>query len=95
MEGGRGLLADIRDGATLKDLIIGNEFDARVDCIYVSANDTLSIGAFLVRLDGVVAWATKDKVEPSMENARAALEQCFGLRDSHQSCNDTLWKQNV
>ncbi|KIX99981.1 uncharacterized protein Z520_04619 [Fonsecaea multimorphosa CBS 102226] len=78
-EGGRGLLIDFENDATLKKLIVDGEYEDRVEYIGIGAKDTRGLRALLVRPDGIVAWVVDEHAKPDMVAAKAALERWFGL----------------
>lgn len=63
--GARGLIVDFSDDAALKKLAEG--YKARVDYV--------SVGALLVRPDGIVAWVAEGSLD--IEGAKAALTRWF------------------
>lgn len=75
----RGLFVDFEDEVTLKGLIVGAKYEARVDYIAMDAKNKCGLRALLVRPDGVVAWVAEDNVKPDVGAAKAALEQWFGF----------------
>ncbi|KAK5047673.1 hypothetical protein LTR84_006338 [Exophiala bonariae] len=77
LEEGRGLLVDFEDDSTLKDLIAGGTFGARVEYLAVDVQDRLDLRALLVRPDGVVAWVTEKGQTPEIETLKAALDLWF------------------
>jgi hypothetical protein len=79
LEGGHGMLINFEDDATLKELIVGGKYEARVDYVCVGAKDRRGLRALLVRPDGVVAWVAEDNVKPDIDAVSAALEQWFGF----------------
>ncbi|KAJ6107223.1 hypothetical protein N7523_008546 [Penicillium sp. IBT 18751x] len=75
---GRGLLVDFEEDASLEKLVVGGNFEARVNYIGLDAKDRLGLSALLVRPDGVVAWVVEENTKPDIHAAMAALKHWFG-----------------
>ncbi|KAJ6439411.1 nitrosoguanidine resistance protein SNG1 [Purpureocillium lavendulum] len=76
---GRGVLFNLRGDARLKKLIVDGSYEDRVDYHELSAEDGRGLHAFVVRPDGVVAWAADDGGEVNVPAAQAALGRWFGV----------------
>lgn len=79
LEGGRGLLINFEDSPTIKDLVDGEKYEARIDYFGIGAKDARGLRALLVRPDGVVAWVAEENESPDLDAARAALKQWFAF----------------
>ncbi|KIH93951.1 hypothetical protein SPBR_05795 [Sporothrix brasiliensis 5110] len=80
---GHGLLVDVAEGgnASLRDLVApASEYAGRVD--YLAAPDVAAkrgLQAFLVRPDGIVAWAVDDGADINADAVKAELARWFAF----------------
>lgn len=79
MEKGRGLMVEFRGEVGLEELIVGGQYEARVDYLHLDVKDRRGLTAILVRPDGTVAWATEESGLPDFEAAKVALKRWFSF----------------
>lgn len=74
LEEGKGLLVDFGGDAVLEEMV--ERYDG-VEYLGLRAKDTCSLGALLVRPDGIVAWAVDESGEADLVALKEALAKWF------------------
>ncbi len=76
---GRGLLVNLEGDAALKDLISGGKYEARVDYVNLDVVHSRPLRAFLVRPDGIVAWAADGNANLDVDAVMTTLGLWFAF----------------